>query len=563
MKYFSSVAAVYFSGLLALTVVATFFVANPIFAEAGLAEQQSFFSNALREAHINEIVTVAGKVFRVVNGIVTAEDGPVSPATEVQALRLAYAKTVAKRSPYFALAGTSLMHLDYGLKDLAQAQERLSRIQATRHNEKIVSTTLYPLSFLRAMSELEYMRRSFIKSGADSDMIAYQALLNKAQHAYAENLEQFQRSFLSVVPETTGAYGTANSIITRENSLRALADLSRRTEKPGQAIKMRNRCFRGRINDCVVSDLSVPIVASVAKVTFKKIETDQVIRSHAFYRNFGFIVDALPSPVLSQSACTNSEKTPPFFSFSYEPNFFGYIERFGIVPIGNVRFFETDRYTQVPYLDYFTSRGARYVPAKEFNHYNCPELDRDVGSIFSTFAIGNYARQSSILEQTPPADTKVLQRSVRGVSGTTIHESDAHTYLQTALQLVDKGLLPASISDEIIDLAVATKNQSAGFEWIPTEIARIELRNLLARKKGAQPELAASFLFFARSGFYALMMSGNQSLGTVPELFTEKKHILPDEPYIYLSDFQEIPGELPRAMNDLKDYLKIHSDLLW
>src|SRR3989344_2589043 len=89
--------------------------------EKGIA----FFSGALAAANVSEKVFVRSATYFMKNGVVTDDAGTLADAREqFDALRIAYAKTVARRSPIFGMSGTDPEELEkwvYALSDIRKA----------------------------------------------------------------------------------------------------------------------------------------------------------------------------------------------------------------------------------------------------------------------------------------------------------------------------------------------------------------------------------------------------------------------------------------------------------
>jgi len=372
----------------------------------------------------------------------------------------------------------------------------------------------------------------------------------------------FSRAFDLAVPQATKRYGTARKIMDRENTSRALEQLTDRSRLLSARLTAIDACLSGETTSCAPSDLSLRIPPSATAMPLPTEAIERAQDARAFYGQLGFDVEMFPMTVLDESVCVHPEQTPPLFTLSPLVDPYGYIDRFGIVPLGNIRFFSPGTRTNIPYLDFFVERGAQFVPAKEFNHYNCPEMQRDVSRIFSLYGARWFVANAALfrLPQSPEYEEYVSAGGA--LQGGIVYEADAARFMSTAAALIESGTLPAHFGNPLTDLIIGYRDGSAGFEWTPTEIARIESRNLFAMGNGAHPELSAAFLYFARSGIFSLLMSDNASLGASYDFFEHKPSLLPSEPYTYFSDFSDDPAKRSRAVSDMQQYLQVHYEPL-
>src|SRR3989344_7146478 len=99
----------------------------------------SFFSSALQQADVIETVSVQGGTYRVDRGFVSRSDGVlVRPAQTIKALRLAYALTLARRSPLIGLAGTNADKLDAATTQLEEVQDTLADLQDEEEDKRLI-----------------------------------------------------------------------------------------------------------------------------------------------------------------------------------------------------------------------------------------------------------------------------------------------------------------------------------------------------------------------------------------------------------------------------------------
>ncbi|MEK7628877.1 MAG: hypothetical protein AAB421_05720 [Patescibacteria group bacterium] len=528
-----------------------------------LAMRIEFYASILQDAQVNERVVAGRTPFLFLDGTPHPQTKEsMSAYITLKALEVAYLKTTARNTPYFPLSGVDLIRFENAIADLGEAQTSLAKIQKNDKDRKSVQEALYPISFLKSLVKTERTRRQFLQSGSDVDAQMYLANLGEVVRAYKHDLSAFRKAFVATVPTSARTYGTAQSTISRLDTLQALDMLSQRASLMDKAMAQRARCFEGTISDCRASDLAlskIPYTNSPHIPTQKDLR--QVQNSKQFYLNLGFPVASYPVIALGASTCLQPEKTPPLVAIAPRTEKSSYETHPDILPLGNVRFVKPNYSGNSPYITYFATRDITYIPVKEFTHYNCPTMRSDISRIFTVLALRDHARTIDLKKFANPEQTRnlVLLRE-KLLANDVVKEADALAYLRVALELTNSGKLPDTETAVIAEIATALKNETATFEWVPTEIARMERKNIFVAERGIYPELTAPFLFYVRSGFFSLMSwplpteSSEENL-----LFTGKEHILPNEPFLYLSDLAS-QRESVRAVHDFKAYYSAYAE---
>jgi hypothetical protein len=495
-------------------------------------------------------VIIDDTVINIRRGAISAVG--VSPEIERRALRLSYALAAARRTPMMSLAGTDLDALERAIDALQLASTQLADIQRSRREARAVRVAVYPLGFLRAVREAERARRVFIAQRTEIALATYEDALRNALAMHHRDLMRYTRAFQAFVPHTTRRYGTAQKVIDRENSLASLEALGRREQTLAATLRDLERCLRGNIEHCDIRTLAHPML--IEPRALAPVEDMRIERVRAFYTRLGYDMTSLP-PVTIESVCVAPDVTPPVFVAAQESS--GPAPAYeAIIPLGNIRFFSEPAGSGVPYLDFFATRGVTYVPAKELNHYNCPEMDSDVGAIYGMYGIRSFALD---MDAQTIAGANTLRTAAERLQG--VHTLVETTAFARAMQdSISRGETTPDVEHAFTEHLIALRDRSAGYEWNMQEIARIETRNLAALGNGAHPELSSPFLFFARSGIYALLMQGNASFGPLPSFFEIKSERHDNEPYRYFTSFADDVREYEKAMHEMRLFQALHQD---
>jgi hypothetical protein len=197
----------------------------------------SFFSTSLKESQVREDVTIAGQVYEVVEGEVhTASATTISEETQFEALTLAYAKTVLRRSPLLTLEGVDLDAFQEGVDNLESSAGAL----AIRMSEPTLTEVLFPIQFLRILKEVELARRAFLTSGKEEDLFRYSSLLEQATLQGKEETLPLQALMEQIIPDNS-FYAFPAGTLSKSNLINALGSIR-------QALDMVRTLFLSLLN---------------------------------------------------------------------------------------------------------------------------------------------------------------------------------------------------------------------------------------------------------------------------------------------------------------------------
>lgn len=501
-----------------------------VFALIVTAREQSiakqFFFEALRAHTIITDVLVDGRTVSVRSGEVTYQGETVTGATRFAAMRLAYARTLAERSPLFALPGTSPSALTYAVHELQQTANQLANIKNDAASADLIRGSLYPLDFLGKASDAEAARIAFIHTSDTVHEEAYYEAVRKEFTSYILGIHNFRTSVAQVVPDTTPPYMAAGKLVSKEAILSGLQNMEMRAKKTKEVFDTRITCLRGHTSRCNQQDLSLP---SLSVSEPGHIDAESLKRARAIQSFFASIAGNIqlrdaPLIVLSKSVCTAATPSPPIFVVIDSKVSPGVPMRVRPMFVGDIRFIKIGEYGNLPFYQDLRSQGIEFVLSPPLLHYECMDEGRDFAAILSTQTI--------------------LQSS----SSTVLYEADA---IRAA------NARSASGDPDGIAQSLAIKYNSTQFDQSLRDITWAEQENLNLTKDGLRPDLDITNLFFSRSGFASLFAVDNPSF--VGDIMLFPSAFIPPSQQPYLYDSQLPPGvQKSKLREDIRKYVILH-----
>lgn len=527
--------------------------------------ETSFFSSALREAYVTEDVSVHGVSFEVADGAVHKNGIEISGPAALPALRLAYEKALARRSPLISLAGVDPADLVASVKTLEEARGLLASLKENTSDADIIRSSLYPVDFLNDAAKLETARQTFLQSGSDADAGNYEDVLRLTIDDYEKDIVTYRAAFVAIVPYDMRSYSTAGLFIDRNETLGAIGDMATGMEETRSLFEKRLACLNGALGLCDPGDIAFPelpeeeasgaLPASALDTTADvRIVLAQVLQSPA--------LSTEPLIELKNSSCIAATTLPPLFVLYPATSWVDGSPREAAMYVGDIRFNETSTFPTVPFEQFFASRDSEYVPNDFMSHYDCPYLGSDFGRLFAVQAVSDAARTSplSVYATGKTKETLTQLEKVLMPTNSVLKESDALAYVRTAEMLAESPGAPPALSDQAAALALLFKDPSAGFAHVVAKIAEIEERNALsAMQHGLPVDLSAQTLFYYRSAFIALFMGDNASAVGKPDSFFAAYSIPENEqPYIYFSSLSNNPVIRQKLIDDMRTYYGLH-----
>ncbi len=446
-----------------------------------------FFAQELRNQHITATVRIGIHSYSVDKGVVLSEDGRTTGITALRALRIAYGKALAERSPLMGLEGTDPEALRTQTALLKETMDKISLLQDTSEDAELVKNALYPIDFLYALASLESARKQFIASGSETDFNSYERLFNPVFKSGISASERLLDGFIyetrsGYLPRIVGFSGTITATSSRR-SLESIPDSLSRIQ--GQATR-RFLCLSGVTWMCPT--LSPPTIPE--SQTLQPSQTDADTRV-TFEKNIASILrsvvattryDKLYAPVrLRRSACLAAFPSPHNLETSIllRTNFdlFHYLDDIYFIPTagesGPVPEFLRDRY------------GLKYLKINPMTFYLCPHLVEDVAVAQAILQTAAIARK---YDDIPNSHRTTL---IAGVPAA----EDAIAYIREATTMIEREPLPAAYIEEVLSTSLTFVQKSAGLDAVVAHIAYVNEHDLALKEGGAPFDLTAKTLF--------------------------------------------------------------------
>lgn len=465
-------------GLLCVCALLIFVVVKSVFVDH--SAPMPFFEHALRDARVSETVVVHGVPYTVDGSSVSSTSTPVTDATRQKALELAYALTVARRSPILDIEGTSSGKLQTAESKLAAVQKKLVAKQSSAQDKELVAG-LYPISFLSALIRLNMALHSFMNSGTDTNEAAYETQLSATIGAGQKDITAFKNAYDAVGHPTFALVGGLVEGPAVDAELQNIAD---GFDRIANTAKSRSQCIKGDTGACDLNDIAInlPVVADTAAApsTIPPI-VSEIVRIIAPPASSGTLVE------LSESACTKKLGAPPYFLLNKNQ---GVAQ---VTFVGDLYFFKLgERYDS----QFFRNLGISYEYYNPLTYYTCLESGQDISRVE---AVAQAA--------------EVLHMSTQDV----IKESDVRKKLSAALASAS----PLELHT-LLKLYLMLKDNSTDLGLMVSDIVQINNRYFGQQAAGGDPDPTPIFLFSVKSGFYVLFLAYNPSAGShASDMYTE------------------------------------------
>ena len=465
----------------------------------------TYFSNELRTHGITEYVSIHGVRVTVQNGVVVGEGD--SSSMNLKALQIAYDMSLARRSPFFALAGTDPEKLIAAVDILAQVQAQEAEIQPDIKTKTMVEESLYPIAFLRSLADAEGKRQAFLTSGSQNDEDEYWNSLQKAITAMSSDVQRYKNAIENVpFPDASLVY--TNGIETKGSLYHAISEVEASIADTRIRLAKRKNCLQGYVGVCDTLDLALPLIkvssgentaSSTSVPSSVSAAVDFLTRTHTFpdlaKKTIYQIGDptcygVLPSPGYAIPLSTKESLTHQLMSVSV---------------VNDVLLYRLTK----PFAGWKTfdqlliDEGAKYVPENDAMYYQCPEIATLYGRIFGTDAAAEVLRNSAVSK-------KATQFAVG--TGEVIRESGVvHLIASTTVSLANAEL-PGPDLNRFIELSLMLQNNTAGLDRLVLDVARVNREIPGIRARGIHEGFDAAYLLLAKSGFPSLFELQNPSV---------------------------------------------------
>lgn len=457
-----------------------------------------FFGSELRHQGISEFVRVENRTYAVENGVVFSEGDQVVGITALRALRVAYGKALAERSPLMGLEGTDPDALRTHTTLLKKTMEEMSLFQKTDEDATLVRDALYPIDFLYALSTLESARKQFIASGSELDLHSYQQSFDSVFRYGIQDskrlIDAFAYEMLSTrPPKTVGFAGT----MTATSTALSLASIPDSLARIQTQAKKRSLCLFGVIWMCPPLSLrSVEILTTEplhAKVVGTRPTFEREIASIFRLATTTNRYEKLYASVnLEESTCLAS-LPPPYHmeaGILLDINFdlLHYLDDMYFLPTagehGPVLEFLRDEY------------GLRYLKMNPMAFYLCPHLIEDVSIAQATLQTVALAKNYS---DVPNSYRAVLLSGVPD-------SKNAAAYIREATDRIQREPLPAGYLQEVLSVALMFTQRSVRLDAVVAHIADINTHTLKLVQEGAPFDVRAKTLLYTHTAAASLFL---------------------------------------------------------
>lgn len=522
-------------------------------------QESAFFSAALNRANVTDSVSVSGNEYKVINGKVTnggqSIDGPLALA----ALRLAYAKTLARRTPLMALPNVSPDSLAVSIEMLERVQGDLSDIQTNGNDADAVRSSLYPMRFLKAMVSVIRARNAFLASGNGTDYAAYARAQRIAAATYERDAALFTDVYTHIVPTNATDYADAAYIINRKDVLEQMTVLRSGVRNTVERLNVRERCIGGITVDCDTKDLEFGALPELRVFAGSdKPDVEKELFAAITARPVNGMQFEPRAVRLTYSKCTDSYGAP-LFAIRTLPQ-----SRYTLIAplfVGNMRLIREKDAESVDFGRALLSMGFRYVYSSPFVHYSCLAFPADYARLVSIVEIEDFIRSTHASAYASGGDYQLLSRLEWSIASSSqpVREEDVRAYMSALVHI------PVSKYDDALrhafeELYAEQVDQNAGFDQLLHFIARTEYEDISLMRINIPFTLDARYLFYARSAFLGLFMANNPSV-VGPQAILLKPNTVPlsDQPYLRYSELSTI--ERARALSDRLRFLRMIGDV--
>jgi hypothetical protein len=523
------------------------------------ANAAAYFSHALRAAAAYETVVVGARTYHVDRGSVTLPDGTsVDGIAANEPLRLAYAKASLRRNPIMALPGTDPAAMRGAVERLESLQEEMAALQKSVEERDAVQD-LYPVRFLEALATAEEARLAFLELGTGSSLSAALAAQRIALAEYRSALDKHERAFMRVVPRSDRRFAAGASSFSYASVLSTLAKLKLAAEATSTTLRARATCLRGIATACSAKDVVLPSTAStgteeegVGLAMARRVET--AIRTRV-------ITDLPHSRIYSipKSECLG-ETLDPLFKVATTIPSANSASKVLVTYVGDLLFIDSAAHASVPFYAFLRDRGVQYVPTDPLLHYVCIDFWRDMADVHAMAAVSDFASSTPLSRRLGGAARRAaadIESSLSAVD-VPIPQSAALRYADILREYATRPDAPREYRDSIESLLTNVRFASIRVSDAIRNIVEREEANMRILDHGVPVDLAASYVFFFRSGLPFMFMAHNPSVTGNDTVKTEKFPPTERDPYVYYSDIATTSETTQRVIRDIRVYRELH-----
>jgi hypothetical protein len=506
---------------------------------------------------------VHGNIYEVISGIVySGDESKIPTRVEFEAIRLAYAKMQARVPTPLSLPEVDLNEFNFAVDSLLKAQSSLAHIQETEREKYLVTTALYPTSFLKTLSEVENNRRNFLKNGDRKTEIVYEHSLREAVLRYRESLVSFRDAFEELIPKSLSReYAMADVILERQEIIDIVNLLIKKSYSLSSEVQDLFACTHLEIEDCEKPKRNL--------FTSQGNQVSEISNNDKFLLNDVFLLrkesgsiqtdNHIPFVLLSAARCLPQANIVPIFVPIVGESSEVLFGQSFVKPIfiGDIRLIRVSEHND-PYSQYISKEGVLFLSSDPFIFYKCLQGGTDYSSVFATKHISDFTATHPLSAYLAGVERDGFLQLEKRLSSSRdiISETDAINYIVDGVSLIQKGLFPTEINTRLLSLYSMLLYHSAGISNSILHIVHVESQNLaLARKASLDFDFSAPRLFLTESGFFRLFLA-DALLSDDEKKNILKTNNIPDteQPFEYYSSIRSTHGIRERILQDLTFY---------
>jgi hypothetical protein len=463
------------------------------------------------------------------------------PDKTFRAAQLLYAQTLAKRSPLLGLAETDPLRLKEAVAGLTRTRGLLADAQTNSTDRAYVESALYPIATLQSLAALEETRQKLL-SGAASER-DYELAQASFLRVYRHDLAAHERAFQKIVPLKASPYEAAGIRITRADIETAFSTLTTHIDDLEQSARIRARCLSGQVSLCKSDDLIFPTVTVPSE---ESLDAKSLSLAHTLAQDLRSVpVIGLSGPLVELAGDSCARSAPGGAWYVLDTNATS-SRRASYV--GDIRLLRVDDFVSVPFYKTLKEKGFVYAPAAFTLYYQCTDTMRDASRLSLLSRILKLTTSDPWSAHADADTKKILADAEKRLTTDVVREADALQYLALAAKAASAGHLDTRASDSVLSLTLASQAHSTDFDRFVSSISSIEDTNYTLLKAGLPVDLAAPYLWYARSP-----LSGLFGFGMDP-LFTTHAEA---GPYVYYSELTK--AQQQQARTDVRYYYQIHA----
>lgn len=496
--------------------------------ESRAASASHFYASTLAAEDIERTVMIGTDPVTIHEGQPFSSKSPISQRVTYRALRVAYAATLASRSPLFGLAGTDLDELNRQIDELATVQKEVADKQDSEDEKRNILKHLYPTRFLKTLAHTEASRRTFVQTPNERTMDAYNRALQKTIRAYQKDLDSFAVGFEKAAPDSFPLV-LLHGTITKDSVRASIQEIHSRIRSASQRLDARLACLSGVIDACDAAELDLPFVMASPQYEVPRSSralTDEVVSILAEAHPPRVDISTLMSLVaLHGSSCAQGFDDPHYFLFAgHAPEKSGVNE--SLLYVGDLLSYPIN--PQRP-------REATFAFLSPTTYYLCPSVGGDISRAAAT--------QMALENKYPDLNTSYK-------TGTVLDEGEAIRYAYDLL-------LSPQTSEMGEETLLQFADRGAGFELLVRDVVAQQRAVAREARGGDQTDLSAGWNFLVRSAFTSLFLTHHRTMSPEIQIYAQDRNDVGIDRVLRWSRLRHFMSR-EEVVQDLREFLAAH-----